>query len=312
MVKFLLYIIITLLLLYSDILCQKGSITGKVSDESGIPLIGANVLVEGKLLGTSTNSKGDFNIANLNPGQYKLIITMVGYEKYVSDIINVKNSKINLNISLKKAVLQYDQIVVTASKHEQEISNLPISAAVINSEMISRKNFMELDDALRYAPGVQVTLDQVSIRGSSGYSRGAGTRVLVAVDGIPLYTGDSGEIVWEIVPTTEIDRVEIIKGSASALYGSTALGGVINVITKNITSQPLTYIKAYVGAYDKPAFYEWNWADEYRIYNSISVSHSNKIGNWGYSFSISRFEDMGYRQNDWQKKYSGYFKTNTG
>jgi iron complex outermembrane receptor protein len=59
--------------------------------------------------------------------------------------------------------------------------------------------------------------DQISIRGSSGYSRGAGTRVLVAIDGIPFYTGDTGEIIWEAVPVNQIQRIEVIKGSASSL-----------------------------------------------------------------------------------------------
>ncbi len=185
---------------------------------------------------------------------------------------------------------------------------MPVSASLIDFSEFSRKNFVKLDQALRYVPGVNITMDQVSIRGSSGYSRGAGTRVLVAIDGVPLYTGDTGEIIWEIVPVTELKRVEIIKGASSSLYGSTAIGGVINVITKEISSNPVTFFKSYIGFYDKPAHDEWNWSGERRPFNGLTLSHSNRLGDLGISASLTRTENMSYRENDWQKRYSGYLK----
>jgi iron complex outermembrane receptor protein len=155
-----------------------------------------------------------------------------------------------------------------------------------------------------------MTLDQVSIRGSSGYSRGAGSRVLVAFDGIPMYTGDSGEIIWEVIPSYEIERVEIIKGAASALYGSSAIGGVVNIISKSVTSNPVTFIKTYYGFYDYPSYSEWDWSEEVRPYNGLSISHSQKFGRLGVSGSFYRFEDFGYRQNDYDKRIGGYLKLN--
>ena len=88
---------------------------------------------------------------------------------------------------------------------------------------------------------------QVNIRGSSGYSRGTGTRVLLLFDGMPFLTGDAGEIIWEAIPVWQIDRVEIVKGAGSALYGSNAIGGVINVITKETSPRQNLRFRTYFG-----------------------------------------------------------------
>ncbi len=299
---------LSMLIISCLVWAQSGRITGNVTSEDGAPLIAANVIIKGSLIGTATDSEGAFSFENLKPGKYIIEVSMVGFKKYISDQFQIANSELSLQIVLEKQSFQIDQVVVTAGKHEQDISELPVSALVINADQFSDKGFTEIDDALRYAPGVNVTLDQVSIRGSSGYSRGAGTRVLVAIDGIPLYTGDTGEIIWEVVPVTEIQRVEIIKGAASSLYGSTAIGGVINVITKDIASGPLTYIRSYVGVYDKPAYNEWDWSGGRRLYNGLTLAHSNKFGNLGISFSLSRIEDQSYRQGGWSKRYAGFLK----
>ena len=287
---------------------QEGTISGKVTDENGTPLAGVNILLKNTNSGTATDLKGDFNLSNIPYGNYTLIASMVGYKKFVKNI-KVNKPGLNLKIVLRETTLKFNEVVVTAGKHRQKILDLPVSAEVISPYFISKKNFIKLDDVLRYAPGVNVTLDQVSIRGSSGYSRGAGTRVLVAIDGIPAFTGDTGEIIWELVPVSDLDRVEIIKGAASSLYGSSAIGGVINIITKSIPRQPVTLIKTQVGIYDKPFHKQWDWSDKYRTFNNLTVSHSNSFGNLGVAISLTRYEDMSYRLNDWQNRFSGYFKS---
>jgi outer membrane receptor for ferrienterochelin and colicins len=287
---------------------QNGIIIGTVTNSSNTPLYGANVIINNTLLGTATDETGKFLFENLDPQIYSLKISMIGYESFTLENIEVTNSPIELSIKLKETTYKSDQVVVTAGKYAQSISDLPVSASIISAETISKKNFKTFDKALRYVPGVTMTLDQVSIRGSSGYSRGAGTRVLVAFDGIPMYTGDSGEIIWEIIPSHEIERVEIIKGSASSLYGSSAIGGVINIIPKAITSNPVTFIKTYYGVYDEPSFSEWDWTDNIQQFNGISVSHSQRFGKLGLSASLYRFEDFGYRQNDYDRRLGGYLK----
>ena len=213
-----------------------------------------------------------------------------------------------MEIILTPAIIESGQVIITANKYEQDISELPVSAEIIPSEKLARKNYTNLEDAMRYVPGVNMISYQISIRGSSGYSRGAGTRVLLAYDGIPFYTGDTGEIIWESIPVTQLERVEIIKGASSSLYGSAAIGGVVNVITKKIPSEPITYFKSSVGIWDDPYYDEWKWADNLRISNSLTLSHSRKIGDLGIAASFSRIEDMNYKQSGYYHRYIGYLK----
>ena len=305
--KIILGICILLSVSFTSPMAQSFNVSGTVTDKNNVPLVGANVIIKELSIGTAADSEGNFSITNIKNGKYTLEISMMGYQKFIRTI-SINNSNFHIKIKLKESVIKIDQIVVTAGKHKQRLLELPVSAEVIGSDIISKKNFTKIDDLLRYAPGVNITLDQVSIRGSSGYSRGAGSRVLVAIDGIPVYTGDTGEIIWELVPITDVQRVEIIKGAASSLYGSTAIGGVINIITKSIASKPITFVKSYLGVYDKPSHKEWDWSNKTRTYNGITLGHTNKFGNLGVSISLSRTEDMSYRENDWQNRYSGYLK----
>lgn len=300
---------ILIFMFFDSIWSQTAILSGTVKDTKNNPLIGANVILVGTTSGASTDNKGEFKFTSLKYASYQIEVSMVGYKKFTSDKIDISSNEIQIDIVLEETALLYDQIIVTAGKYKQDISELPVSASLIKSKDLMNNNRYTLDQALRYVPGVYITLDQVSIRGSSGYSRGVGTRVLLAIDGIPLYTGDSGEIIWDIIPVTDLERVEIIKGAASSLYGSTAIGGVINVITKNVSANPLTYIYTYGGAYDKPEYDEWDWSDKIRTFHGITVAHTNSIDNFGYSFSISRRSDDGYRENDWYRRYAGYLKT---
>ncbi len=300
--------ILLLLFSFNTSFSQTGSINGRVKDNENKPLTGANIILKGTTTGTASDIDGYFTINNVPFGSYTIEISMIGFQKKEKNIL-LNQEKLNTGIViLKPEAIKTDQIVITAGKYEQRITELPVSAALLTSDDITKKNYLTIEDALRYVPGVNFTLDQVSIRGSSGYSRGAGTRVLVAIDGVPFYSGDTGEIVWEVIPLTALERIEIIKGAASSLYGSTAIGGVINVITKKIDTEPSFYIKTSLGIYDKPVYKEWDWSGEYRIYNTATLAHSNRLGNFGYTVSYTRNENQSYRQSGFFTRHLGFIK----
>ncbi len=301
-------LIIALIILPSFFLhAQNGSIRGKVVTDENEPLNGVNIIVIGTQFGAATKKDGSFEIKNLPFGEYTLEVSMIDYSKKIINYF-LDASSTSITIILTEQLIQTQQIVVSASKYEQRVQDLPVSTAVIQPDFITRNNFQTFDDMLRFVPGVQMNLEQPSIRGSSGYSKGTGARVLVAVNGIPMYTGDTGEIIWELIPTADIERVEIIKGPASSLYGSSAIGGVINIITKNSVKNPITHFRSYFGAYDKPAYDLWKWNDDLRTFYGVELTHSNSIGNLGYTFSFKKFDNMSYRKNDFSKRYLGYLK----
>ncbi len=287
---------------------QTFSISGKVTDSLQTPMPGINVVVVGSSIGVATKSDGTYEIENLSPGVYNLSFSAVGYERTVVENIIITNNNHVVNVVLHQKIFQTDLIVISAGKHEQFISDLPVSAEVLPKEIFSKRNIYNLENILRYVPGVSMTQDQISIRGSSGYSRGAGSRVLLTLDGIPFYTGDTGETIWEVIPTAVIKRVEVVKGASSSLYGSGAIGGVISVLTNDPTVTAASYIKTFAGGYDKPLYDEWDWSEEYRTFNGLTASHSNTFDKFGFNVSLTRLEDQSYKQSGFSKKYSGFLK----
>jgi outer membrane receptor for ferrienterochelin and colicins len=287
---------------------QTFSISGKIVDSKSKPIPGVNVVLLNTNFGAAADDEGDYQILNLPNGNYTVQFTAIGYDKFIKENIILQNESIILDVVLNEVVIEADEVLVTAGKYEQKKSDVTVSTEIISGKEFSERNFSNLEDAVRYVPGVTMTEDQISIRGSNGYSRGTGSRALLAIDGLPFYTGDSGDIIWEMIPTLEIQKVEIIKGASSSLYGSSAIGGVINSITRDISDKPLTIFNGFYGVYDKPYYSEWDWSGERRPFNGLTLSHSNKIENFGFNISLTRLEESSYKQDDDFKKYIGFLK----
>jgi outer membrane receptor for ferrienterochelin and colicins len=302
----LLYIVI---IFSKSIYAQTFSIKGRVVDEQTIPLPGVNVVLINTNYGSATNDDGYYEISNLPPGIFTIEYSAIGYEKIRKEDVTILDKSIVLDIVLAEAAIETEEVIVTAGKFKQKQSDLTVSSEVIHSEEFENRNFSNLEDAIRFVRGITMTDDQISIRGSSGYSRGTGARALMAIDGLPFYTGDTGEIVWEMIPVTELSRVEIIKGATSSLYGSAAIGGVLNCITRNISEKPLTIINGFYGMYDRPYYDEWDWSGERRPFNGLTLAHSQQIDKFGFNISFTRLEDASYREDDDFKKYIGFLKT---
>jgi outer membrane receptor for ferrienterochelin and colicins len=289
---------------------DTSSISGTVSDSATHePLAGVNVLLRGTVRGTVTDSEGKFTIRNVHTGTFELTFSLLGYTIQTLHQITVRSGAVTyLTVEMVQKAIQTEQLVVTAGRREQSLREVPVSVSIMTSRMVADHAAVTLDDAIRYVPGVNMMQDQVNIRGSSGYSRGVGSRVLVLLDGLPYLTGDTGEINWESFPVYEIDRIEVVKGAGSALYGSNALGGVINIITKEIGNEPSVRFRFFCGMYDDPPYSEWIWTENKRFNTGGFVSYSNRAGRLGYLMTISRTVDESYRQNDLYHRWGLYSK----
>lgn len=290
-------------------LAAGGTIAGRVTTEADEPIEGVHVALHGTVRGAVTDAQGTFRIAEVPGGRYTLSFSLVGFQRVrVTGVLVKEGEETVLSVSMKEVPLQTKQVIVTASKREQSLDEVPVSIAVLDASAIHTRNAVTLDEALRYVPGVNMTGPQVNIRGSSGYSLGAGSRVLMMLDGIPFIAGDTGELLLEMIPLSSIERVEIVKGASSALYGSNALGGVINMITKPIASVPETFLRMYGGFYNKPSHQQWRWSDKTRFFHGQSAGLARKFGDFGFAFFLSRQLDDGYRQNDYRRRYNAYAK----
>ena len=296
----------------SALVCQPahGTLKGSIKDaETGQAVVGANVTLQGTFLGAATDANGKFSIARVPVGSYALTVSMIGYERIRLDgVKSVADEATTLDIQIHSSPIQSEPVIVTANRREQSFQEVPVSVATVSAKMIADRNNVTLDDALRYVPGVNMMSDQVNIRGSTGYNRGVGSRVLVLLDGLPYITGDTGEINWETIPMFEVERIEIVKGAGSALYGSSALGGVINVITRETPAQPEFRFRAFSGLYDKPQYPEWQWTTKPRFNSGVIGSYAGGTGSLKYLVSVGRTVDESFRENDTYQRWSLFAK----
>ena len=306
-----LVVLLSFLAFNSSASAEGGSVAGRVTAAGeGGALPGVNVRIEGTVRGTTTRALGEYRIADVPAGRRTLVFSLVGYLRVVrQDVIVGEGRETVLDVAMVQSPIQSEQVVVTASKREQSLQDVPVSVSVMDAEEISQRNSTSLEDALRFVPGVNITGTQVNIRGSSGYSLGAGSRVLMLLDGIPFLAGDTGELNFESIPMGQVDRIEVVKGASSALYGSNALGGVVNIITKPIPETPETIVRTFGGLYNKPTYDQWNWSDKLRFFNGQSFSHMRRVGDLGVSVFFSRQIDDGYRQNDYRRRFNFLMKT---
>jgi iron complex outermembrane receptor protein len=276
---------------------SSGAIRGRVvDDETGEGLVGANVRLEGTLLGAVAGKAGEFAIARLTPREYFVNVTFIGYRSQRRAVGVRAGSSAVLEIRLREAPVQLEQVVVTASKRQEDLQEAVNSVSVLTARDIERRNYLRVDKALESLPGVNLTAENVNIRGSTGYSRGAGSRVLVLLDGVPALTSDLGAMNWDLVPATEVERVEVVKGAGSALYGTFALGGIINIITKPPSPEGKLGVRLSGGIYDDPSEAEWKWTDRTLNFNRTDLYYSRQFGKLGMRLSVGRHESTGDRE----------------
>lgn len=302
-------LLFALQLIWAPETLSRGVIIGRVTDaKTGEGLPGVNVIVENTLLGASTNLKGAFIIEKLPAGTHNLIFSMIGYsKKKVRDLQIGQDDTAVVRVELEEAPIEIDPVVVTASKWEQEAANTPAAVEVMTAREILQRNPIRIEDALETAAGVQIIQESVNIRGSDGYTRGVGSRVLVMVDGVPVMNSDFGAVNWFMISPPDVERAEVVRGAGSALYGSSAMGGVINFITRDPGPKSRTYIRAIFGAYDDSHEPQWNWAarqDRVQTFDRQDVTHSRQIGDLGLRISAGRSVSDGYVLNGDYERYN--------
>ena len=297
------FLILFLPILFSPLLPaqQKAVVTGKITDASnGQPLIGATVLLD-STTGIITNTEGAFRIETF-PGRHALYFNYMGYQPKHITVNLIPDDTLLLDIQMNTAMHLLDEIVVSAGKYEQKISDVIVSMDIIRPKMISATSTTSMESIINQTPGVDVLDGQPRIRGGSGYSYGAGSRVLVLVDELPILSPDAGDVKWEYLPVENISQVEIIKGASSVLYGSSALNGIINVRTAYPKDEPYTKITLFNGIYMNPKRSAMVWWDNQPVFSGVSAFHSRKAGNLDVVFGCHGFHDDGYRENEWEKR----------
>lgn len=282
---------------------ERAALSGTVTDAATAqPVAGATVLVSGTLARAVTDDTGGYRIAGLPPGVHTVSVAVIGYRRAVaSRVALAAGEERRLDFALTRAAVEIPGVVVTASRGTERPEDAPASVAVLAADAIQRRNVITLDQALPFVPGVVFNRGAMDIRGASGVAGGVGSRVLVLLDGHPVLTGDGGEVDFNALPILDVDRVEIVKGAYSALYGSNALGGVVNVITTPIGPAPETVAAAHFGFYDTPPAVRFT--DRDRTFRGLDVQHSRRLGDLGARLLVARETSDGYEQNGWMSRW---------
>jgi len=301
-------IILALFLLSPVILSANPTgISGKILDSSTNEVLqGATIRVLNTYVGTYADKEGRFSIEKVLPGSYELLITMVGYENKKVKIIVPLNKA--LEIQLSSQPIQTGEIVITANRRVQEVQDVPISISIVNSLDIIEQGGSSMKNVLAYVPGVEVNNDNVSIRGSSGFSFGVGSRALLMVDGLPMVTADDGSMNFDIVPAFAVNQIEIIKGAGSALYGTGALGGIINIITKEPQEKSSFQAKVNSGFYTKPRYKQWEYSETLNKSYSADVAYEAKLDDVSMLLSVNALRDESWRKYDDQNRINAFGK----
>jgi len=220
---------------------ETGTISGKVRDkDTREPLPGASVVVEGTGLGAIADREGRYTI-DVPVGVYSVTVRMVGYAPVTFRGVEVKaGRKTTLDFELSPRPIILSEVVVTATKTEHTLGDVPVAAEVIAKEEIEARNIGTVQNALEYLTGVKVNKSCGSW-GDKGKVEMQGLEAkhtLILVDGQRVLGGHAAAVDLQQISIGMVERIEVVKGPASALYGSDAIGGVINIITKSAPKKP--------------------------------------------------------------------------
>jgi outer membrane receptor protein involved in Fe transport len=197
-------------------------------------------------------------------------------------------------VALRMLPAMWNVVVVSAGKFEQKIGEVTVSMEVLSEDLVRDKNAITADEAVQQAPGVHIIDGEPQIRSGSGYSFGAGSRVQILVDDLPVLSGDAGRPSWGSLPIENLSQIEIIKGASSVLYGSSALSGVINMRTAYPADTARTVFTLFHGMYSDPEEDSAKYWSGTPMRSGLSFLHSQKFGAWDVVLGGSYLGDDGH------------------
>ena len=253
---------------------------------------GITIQIKGTNFGTSTDATGHYFLRNVKPGKLTLIMRGVGYLSQEKTVVIEKNKVTEVNFEAYEDAVNIDEVVVTANRQATLRRLAPTIVNVVGEEVFSRVNANNLAQGIIFQPGVRVEnncqncgFNQVRINGLDGRY----TQILI--DSRPIFSALAGVYGIEQIPTNMIDRVEVVRGGGSALFGSSAIGGVVNIITKEPVDNSFSFGESLT-------FTGMKNPDNNISMNASLVSDDNKAG-------AMIFGQTRYRQ-EWDANNDGY------
>ncbi len=213
---------------------SEANIFGHVLDAANnehLPFV--NVYIKGTTLGTATNDNGHYILEHLPVGTHTVVVSFMGYKTIEQEVTLKANNSVEMNFTLEENTRLMNDVVVSANRYEVDRKEAATIVNVLTPKVFTTTNSVNLAEGLNYQPGLRVEntcqncgVNAVRINGLEGkYSQ-------ILIDSRPVFSSLAGVYGLEQIPVSMIDRVEVIRGGGSAIFGSSAIGGVVNIITR--------------------------------------------------------------------------------
>lgn len=227
------YFFIFFLFVPSLLFSQEGSLSGYITLTDSTALTGASVIIKGTTLGSVADNNGYYKIGKIKPGTYTVRVSLIGYET-LEKILSIQKGDNKADLSIKESDINLNEIVVTGTRSEKTLKNVPVLTQVINAGKMLDLGIDNVAEALQtMVPGLDVsqfgTKTSITMQGMDA------KYILFLIDGERIAGEVNGDIDYSRLNLENVERIEVIKGASSSLYGSNAIGGVINIITKKVS-----------------------------------------------------------------------------
>jgi outer membrane receptor for ferrienterochelin and colicins len=218
---------------------QTATITGKVTTQNNeVP--SANIVLQGTTFGAITDSLGNYTFKNILAGTYKLKASSIGYNKIEKNIIVKNNDSLTINFELLNISNNLNEVVVTGTQKSTRRLESPVNVEVYSPTYFKKNPTPNIYEALQNVNGVRPQLNcNVCNTGDIHINGLEGPYTMILIDGMPIVSSLSTVYGLSGIPNSLVERIEIVKGPASSLYGSEAVGGLINIITKKPQNAPV-------------------------------------------------------------------------
>lgn len=231
-------IVLFLLSFAAPVWSQSNGISGKVTAE-GKPIEFAQIGILGTAFGTSTDSNGIYRLRNIPAGKYTIKLNALGYKLIEKTIIIKANEQLTWNADLTNFQNTLNDIVISGTLKEVIRTESPVPVEVFTPIFFKKNPTANIYEALQNVNGVRPQLNcNVCNTGDIHINGLEGPYTMILIDGMPIVSSLSTVYGLSGIPNSLIERIEVVKGPASSLYGSEAVGGLINIITKKATSAP--------------------------------------------------------------------------
>jgi len=218
---------------------QTGSISGKIISEA-LPLALVNIKIEGTQLITQTDSMGNYTLSKVKSGTYRIQVSAIGFRKMVKTITLRNDESSVLNFDLSNLQNDLDEVVVTGTLKEVKRLESPVPVEVYTPGYFKKNPTPSIFEALQNVNGVRPQLNcNICNTGDIHINGLEGPYTMILIDGMPIVSSLSTVYGLSGIPNSLVEQIEIVKGPASSLYGSEAVGGLINIITKKPENAPL-------------------------------------------------------------------------